>query len=184
MVLTFDEDGMLPVGDYPMTIEDLRDSLLVHGPGEDRCPRWDERWRRKLVDNLETVSKQLWAIGITNIYIDGSFVEDKDHPKDIDGYFECDVYRVRTGKLQEQLNAQAGFKVWTWDRTARRPHHESDKSELPMWHTYRVELYPHCINMWSGIRDEFGNNQEFPAAFRKSKRQHRPKGIIKLEAAS
>lgn len=184
MVLMFDEDGMLPVGDYPMTIEELRESLLVQGPGKKTCPRWDTNWRSTLVNNLEEVATHLWAVGITNIYIDGSFVEDKDHPKDIDGYFECDVYRVRTRKLQEQLNAVAGFDVWTWDNASRRPHHESDKRELPMWHRYRVELYPHCINMFSGIRDEFGNNQTFPAAFRKSRRKNRARGIIKLEAAT
>lgn len=180
MVLTFDDDGLLPVGDYPMTIAELRDSLLVVGPGEERCPRWDAKWRLKLVNNLEVVASQLWSVGITEIYIDGSFVEDKDHPKDIDGYFECDMYRVRTRKLEEQLNAAAGIRVWGWSNDLRSPHHESDKRELPIWHKYRVELYPHCIGQFSGIRDEHGNNLTFPAAFRKSRRKQRPRGIVKL----
>lgn len=184
MVLAFDKDGMLPTGDFPMTIAQLRDSLLVHGPGEDKCPRWDMKWRLKLVNNLEVVANQLWSVGITNIFIDGSFAEDKDHPKDIDGYFECDLYRVMTRKIQDDLNRVAGEKVWNWSPESRRPHHESDKRELPMWHKYRVELYPHCPGMFSGIQDEFGNNQTYPAAFRKSKRLHRAKGIIKLEAAT
>jgi hypothetical protein len=183
MVLAFDDHGVLPVGDHPMTIDQLRESLLVNGPGEERSPRWDKKWRLMLVNNLEIVAKQLWSVGITQIYIDGSFVEDKDHPNDIDGYFECDMYRVRTRKIEAQLNAAAGFRVWSWSNASRRPHSDSHKRELPIWHKYRVELYPHCIGMFSGILDEFGNSQTFPAAFRKSRREHRAKGIIKLEAA-
>jgi hypothetical protein len=32
----------------------------------------------------------------------------------------------------------------------------------------------------SGIRDPFGNELEFPAAFRLSRRAHRPKGIVQI----
>ena len=101
MVLAFDENGLLPVGDYPMTIADLRESLLVRGPGREACPRWDAKWRLRLVNNLEILVGQLWSVGIVNIFVDGSFVEDKDHPKDIDGYFETTTYRVATGQLEQ-----------------------------------------------------------------------------------
>lgn len=47
-----------------------------------------------------------------------------------------------------------------------------------MWHKYRIELYPH-FGQSSGILDEFGNELDFPAAFRKS-RANKQKGIIKL----
>ena len=47
---------------------------------------------------------QLRRIGIKEIFVDGSFVEDKDHPGDIDGYFECDVVEFATGNLQRELN--------------------------------------------------------------------------------
>src|SRR5687767_9569916 len=118
MVLTFDEDGLLPEGDYPMTIAELRDSLLVHGPGPKSCPQWDSKWRLRLVNNLEHLVQQLWATGITNVFIDGSFVEDKDHPKDIDGYFETTTYRVATEQLQRDLNAIE--PIWTWRNSDRR----------------------------------------------------------------
>jgi hypothetical protein len=180
MVLTFDDDGMLPEGDYPMTIQQLRESMLVLGPG-DRCPKWDSKWRLRLVNNLEIMVSHLWTFGIDRIFIDGSFVEDKDHPKDIDGYFETTLYDMRTRKLENGLNAIAGFPLWGWAGGLRRPHPDSTKRELPMWHRYRVELWPHYLNAFSGIPDEFGNDQLFPAAFRKSRRSHRPKGIIKLE---
>ena len=44
----------------------------------------------------------------------------------------------------------------------------SDQNDLPVWHAYRVELYPH-YNQISGIRDRYGNDLQFPAAFRKSR---------------
>ena len=48
-----------------------------------------------------------------------------------------------------------------------------------MWHIYRVELYPH-VGQLSGIRDKYGNELEFPSAFRLSRRDGRPRGIVKL----
>jgi hypothetical protein len=181
MVLTFDENGLLPVGDYPMTIADLRESLLVRGPGREACPHWDTKWRRRLVNNLERLVGQLWRVGITTIFVDGSFVEDKDHPKDIDGYFETTTYRFATGQLEQELNAIE--RIWTWKSTDRRPHPESEKAELPMWHKYRVDLWPQYVGSRSGFCDEFGNYLPIAAAFRKSRRNGKPRGLIKLEAS-
>jgi hypothetical protein len=48
-----------------------------------------------------------------------------------------------------------------------------------MWHRYRVELFPH-YGQSSGIRDENGNQLQFPAAFRKRRSTHEPKGIVKI----
>lgn len=42
------------------------------------------------------------------------------------------------------------------------------------------ELYPHFSGLGSGIRDKFGNELEFPAAFRQCRRDSQPKGIVKL----
>ena len=178
MFTSFSEHHVLPPGNYPMTVSQLRESLLVKGPRRN-SDQWDTSWRRTLVDNLEILARQLWHAEISNIFVDGSFVEDKDHPNDIDGYFECDLMEYATGELERKLNLLDPHKVWTWSRDSRRPHPESDKRQLPMWHIYRVELYPHC-SQTSGIKDEFGYEQMFPAAFRKSRREHREKGIIKL----
>ncbi len=51
-----------------------------------------------------------------------------------------------------------------------------------MWHRYRVELYPHVpgLGMISGIRDKWGHELEFPSAFRQSRRDGTPRGIIKI----
>jgi hypothetical protein len=179
----FNADGLLPPGDYEMTLEELRSSMLVEGPGEEEYPNWDSEWRLRLVDNLRIMVGQLWEVGIMEIFVDGSFVEDKDHPQDIDGYFECSSVDISTGQLQRKLNELDPYKVWTWDPDSRRPYRSQPKRQLPMWHRYRVELYPHYVDLElpSGIRDEFGNALSFPAAFRKSRREHKPKGIIKIE---
>jgi hypothetical protein len=177
----FNEDGLLPTGDHELTLEELQGSMLTEGPGEG-YPNWDREWRLKLVENLSIMVGQLWDVGITGIYVNGSFVEDKDRPNDIDGYFECSFVDVATGELQRKLNELDPYKVWTWDPSSRRPYRNQPKWQLPMWHRYRVELYPHYVDLSlpSGIRDEFGNDLPFPAAFRKSRREHKSKGIIRL----
>jgi hypothetical protein len=86
MIPNFDADGLLAPGDYEVSFEELRQSVLVAGdPG--RPENWDAPWRAELVANLEILTRQLWSVGIREIYADGSFAEDKDHPNDIDGYF-------------------------------------------------------------------------------------------------
>ncbi len=180
----FNVDGLLPPGDYEMTLEELQSSMLVEGPGEG-YPNWDSEWRMWLVENLRIMIGQLWEVGIEEIFVNGSFVEDKDHPHDIDGYFECALVDIATGRLQRELNELDPYKVWTWEPDSRRPYRSQPKLQLPMWHRYRVELYPHYVDLalellGTGIRDEFGNDLPFPAAFRKSRREHKPKGIVKI----
>jgi hypothetical protein len=175
--MQFNDDGLLPPDDYPMTLGDLRKSLLVVGP-HDETP-WDTQWRSHLVDQLEIMINQLWTVGITDIYVDGSFVENKAHPNDIDGYFICDMMRYVSGELERELNSIDPNKIWTWNNKSRRPYRNYTKWQLPMWHQYRVELYPE-FSQSSGILDEYGNPQKFPAAFRKTRDSFLPKGIVKI----
>lgn len=176
----FTEDGLLPPGDYVMTLAELAASLLVKGPdGRNQPKHWDANWRRQLAANLAIMVRQLWQVGVTEIFVDGSFAEDKDHPNDIDGYFECDLKRLASGELERELNLLDPHKIWTWDPDSRHPYRGYPKKQLPMWHAYRVELYPH-VGQLSGIRDRFGNELEFPSAFRLSRRNGEPRGIIKI----
>jgi hypothetical protein len=176
-MLAFDHRGLLPARDYPLTFRELRTSVLVVGPpgNED----WDCAWRATLVDNLEVLVKQLWTIGIADIYINGSFVEMKTHPNDIDGYFVTDLKRFATGDLERELNSLEPDKIWTWRPASRRPCIGFTKLQLPMWHKYRVELYPH-FNQSSGIVDKYGNEMQFPAAFRVERYTYEQKGIVKI----
>lgn len=175
----FTADGVLPVGDYVLTLGELRESPLVRGPaGRAKHPHWDANWRGQLVDKLTVLVKQLWQVGVTEIFLDGSFVEDKDHPNDIDGYFECDLQHLASGRLERELNLLDPHKVWTWEPKSRRVARGFGKRQLPMWHQYRVELFPH-VGQLTGIRDKHGNELDFPAAFRLT-RGGIPKGIIKI----
>jgi hypothetical protein len=180
----FQPDGLLPPGDYEVSFKELRRSSLIDGPpGDPDKGAWDSRWRGRLVDNLEVLTKQLWQIGIRDIYADGSFAEDKDHPNDIDGYFVCGLRELASGELTRQLNLLDPFKIWTWGPLSRKPYRGYPKKQLPMWHQYRVELYPHVpgLGLGSGILDKWGNELEFPSAFRQSRRDGTPRGIIKVK---
>ncbi|MFQ5515701.1 MAG: hypothetical protein ACE5FG_14910 [Myxococcota bacterium] len=146
-------------------------------------PNWYADWRARLVDNLAILVEELWQAGVTEIYIDGSFLEDKDHPNDIDGYFACNWNDFVSGDLQGRLNQLDPNRVWTWDPAERRSYRGYPKSQLPMWHQYRVELYPHLSGLIAG-RDPHGNPLEFPAFFRTSRwplpSGRTQKGIVKI----
>ena len=146
-------------------------------------PTWDAPWRAQLVDGLEIMARQLWTVGITEIFVDGSFVEQREHPGDIDGYFVTDVARMADRKREQELNAIDPHKIWTWSWNRRAVPPSGGKPQLPMWLQYRVELYPHFAGMYAGLTDEFGKQLTFPAAFRKS-RLYQPKGIVLLRNES
>lgn len=180
---SFTADGLLPAGDYELTLDELADSILVHGPASGTMyAHWDIPWRAKLVENLRALVHELWQVGIRDAFVNGSFVEDKDHPNDIDGYFACDLRHLVSGDLQRDLNVLDPHKIWTWDPASRRPYRGYAKLQLPMWHMYRVELYPH-FGQLCGIRDQYGHELEFPSAFRQSRRDGKPKGIVKIGGA-
>jgi hypothetical protein len=171
----FNQYGVLPPADYELTFSELKNSSLVNH----HTQSWDRVWRLHLIEQCEIMVKQLWAIGITEIYLDGSFVEEKAHPSDIDGYFVCDLKRLASGDLERELNALDLHKVWTWQPSSRRFDKNTGKKQLPMWHQYRTELYPH-FGQLSGIRDPHGFELTFPSAFRRQRNTDQQKGILKI----
>ena len=54
----FDDDGLLPAGDYELDFQGLRKSFLVTGAGG-KSPTWDAPWREFLVNNLQIMTEQL-----------------------------------------------------------------------------------------------------------------------------
>ena len=55
------------------------------------------------------------------------------------------------------------------------------KKQLPMWHVYRVELYPHYgSGPGTGIISPAGHERLFPAAFRHHRTTDEEKGIVKV----
>ncbi len=177
--IAFNKYGLLPKADYEYTFSELRATVFVKGSKKPSIPGWDKDWRAYLVNQAEILVNQLWDIGITEIWLDGSFAEAKPHPNDIDGYFECDLSEFASGYIERELNKRDPYKIWTWDSSSRRSYRGYVKKQLPMWHKYRVELYPH-YGQHSGIIDKHGNPEMFPAAFRRCRTSNREKGIIKI----
>ncbi len=97
----FDADGLLPPGDYEASFDELRSSILALGPATGERSTWDASWRLWLIDNLQILAQQLWQVGVRDIFADGSFAEEKDHPNDIDGYFVCSLDELKSGELRE-----------------------------------------------------------------------------------
>jgi hypothetical protein len=164
----FNDDGLLPTGTYPLTFSELKKSHLITGTSSQH-DKWDSLWRLKLIENAEILMAQLWEEEIEEIFLDGSFVEDKCHPNDIDGYYNCTVLKYI--QLRERHTI--------WDLNQRIPF--QGKSKPLMWSKYRVEFYPHYVDLAykTGIQDEFGNDLEFPSAFRRN-RENKQKGIIQV----
>ena len=176
--LKFTDNLVLPPGNYPMTIAQLRASILVTGKGI-KCPDWDRKERLRLVNNLDALATQLWDAGITTIFIDGSFVECNDTPGDIDGYFEVPE-REFVG-LAARLNRLGPFRRWTWSPTDKTTGPGTNDPKFPMWHQCQVELFPHWPGQGPcGIPDASGNPLEFPAAFRQQRGTFVAKGIVLL----
>ena len=67
----FTNDGLLPPGDYEFSFDGLRESILVVGP-QSRSPDWDADWRLHLVNNLEILVRQLWQVGVSEVFADGA----------------------------------------------------------------------------------------------------------------
>lgn len=173
----FNEFGFLDPGIYPITFSELYQSILVRGEPYSLLP-WDEHWRRQLVGHLEILANQLWTVGCTEIFIDGSFCSDKYHPNDIDGYFIADEKEFFNGNLVKKLNELDPYRCWGWNRQRID---EWGNYELEMWHRYRVELYPHCRGTYSGICNHQGQNMKFDEFFRYDRETQMQKGIIQLK---
>lgn len=59
----FTDTGVLPAGDYALTLRELAASLLVNGPRDDS--EWDAHWRSMLVRNLSLMVGHLHQVGIS-----------------------------------------------------------------------------------------------------------------------
>jgi hypothetical protein len=179
----FNEKGVLEPGTHRSSFPELKTSILVEGDGS--SDNWNKEWRLFLVNQAEILVRQLWQVGVNDIFLDGSFVENKDHPNDIDGYFDPHLSMLKKEdmehfqKIISELNSIDPHKIWTWDPQARKKCDGFAKAQLPMWLFYRVELYPH-LNQGTGIADKFGYDLKFPSAFRQSRSNFEPKGIVQI----
>jgi hypothetical protein len=171
----FTEDGVLPPGDYSLTLEGLRQSSLVQGPFSSA----HQKRRNELTLGLEPIVRQLWQSGVSEIYVNGSFATNKLEPADIDVYFECPAQRIASGELLEALNAIDPHRCWTWHDADSPPEPVSGKRQLPMWWQYRVEAWPEYGQLSGQIHPVTGAPLTHAELFRITK-LGQPKGIIKL----
>jgi len=138
------------------SFEELRQSILVLGPDDSaHYPNGNHAWRSHLVDNLEILTRQLWPGWHPGDLRRRIIAEDKDHPNDIDGYLVCDLLQLSSGELTRQLidRPVQGVDLGTSIEEALSSY---PKKQLPMWHRYRIELYPHIPGMESVAESSTG----------------------------
>jgi hypothetical protein len=120
-------------------------------------------------------------VDIAHIYLNGSFVEDKDHPNDIDIYFDCDRKYFVTGDLETRLNRLDPHKCWTWSDDRRKSYDATGKKHLPIWWQYSIDPWPN-FGQGAGILNRKTNREmAFPELFRASRFTLRQKGIVKIQ---
>jgi len=183
--LEFNSNGLLPAGDYPMTLAQLADSILVDKPFYGRSDGWEGKHRKELVSNLSVIVKQLWNEGFYELFIDGSFATDKLKPGDIDGYFVTEkpadmLDSDFNESLCERLNKHDPKKVWTWKDSARKKPADAEKGQLPMWWEYKVEFWPHYGQSSGIFNPNTGKFLDHAELFRIVKGTWQEKGIIKI----
>jgi hypothetical protein len=90
---TFTRDGLLPAGTYPCTIPELEDSLGFSDS------------RKAILDGLKRLLAELPEPGtVLYVLVDGSFVESKTDPSDVD-------IVVAVENLRDN---QPGYRVLQW----------------------------------------------------------------------
>jgi len=164
-------NAVLPPGDYTLTLAELRQSMLVVGP-RPLVPGWDASWRRDLIDRLAVRVANLKLIGITELFLAGSFVQNNPVPGDIDGYYMVDpamwlrVQRPRLMTVDPLLATMFDKNTWVYSPEKGEPRPQ-------LWHVARLELF-YVLNTPAN---------KFPGAipqyFRRS-RQDKPKGLIRI----
>lgn len=87
MIPDLNEDGLLPPGVHPASLEEIRQ----------RFGRKNAQ-RSRLFEGLARALQNLREASVKRVYVDGSFVTDKPFPKDVDGCWEADS-SIDLGKL-------------------------------------------------------------------------------------
>ncbi len=144
MIPAFTDECLLPPGIYETALEELHEKM-----------GWSRR-RLVLLEGLERALELMAASGVRRVYLDGSFVTDKDRPNDIDG-----CYDLKEGATAEELKAMAPIFPPSPDNRAKA-------KEL-----YGVDFFPAAAT-------ELGSGQPFLQFFQKD-REGRERGVLMLE---
>lgn len=105
----FTEYGLLPVGEYPATRNEIADRYLQN-------PNRAEIWFL-FEDFLTELQEQSWCQNISTLWLDGGFTSDKPNTKDIDVIIDvsslddASVFAAIIWLDAEQKRLQMDFKV-------------------------------------------------------------------------
>jgi hypothetical protein len=89
MIPQFTDEGLLPPGVHETNLEELKEKM-----------GWSRK-RRELLEGLEEALELMASCGVVRVYLDGSFVTDKDRPNDVEGCYDLaeDVGAEDLGRL-------------------------------------------------------------------------------------
>ena len=144
MIPQFTEDGLLPLGVHETDLEELREKM-----------GWSRK-RQGLLEGLEEVVELMASCGVARVYLDGSFVTDKDRPNDIDGCYDLaeDVTVEDLGRLAPIF-----------------PPNPPNRAEAKR--RFGVDLFPAAAT-------ELGSGQPFLRFFQ-TDREGRERGVLSVE---
>lgn len=122
---------------------------------------WSRR-RLALLEGLSSALELMADSGVRRVYVDGSFVTDKDRPNDIDGCYDLQERKEgQEGANDEELEAMAPIFP------------PSPANRVKAKETYGVDFFPAAAT-------ELGSGQPFLRFFQKD-RQGRERGVLVLE---
>jgi hypothetical protein len=144
MIPQFSEDGLLPPGVHETDLEELREKM-----------GWSRK-RQELLEGLEEALELMASCRVERVYLDGSFVTDKDRPNDIDGCYD----------LAEDVTAEDLKRL-----APIFPPNPSNRAEAKR--RFGVDLFPAAAT-------ELGSGQPFLRFFQ-TDREGRERGVLSVE---
>jgi hypothetical protein len=140
----FTEVGLLPPGVHEADLEELREKM-----------GWSRK-RQGLLEGLEEALELMVSCGVVRVYLDGSFVTDKDRPNDIDGCYD----------LAEDVTAEALGRL-----APIFPPNPSNRAEAKR--RFGVDFFPAAAT-------ELGSGQPFLRFFQ-TDHEGRERGVLSVE---
>jgi hypothetical protein len=144
MVPQFTDEGLLLPGIHETDLEELGEKM-----------GWSRK-RSELLEGLEKALELMASCGVERVYLDGSFVTDKDRPNDIDG-----CYDLAGDVTAEDVRRLAPIF----------PPNPSNRAEAKR--RFGVDLFPAAAT-------ELGSGQPFLRFFQ-TDREGRERGVLSVE---
>jgi hypothetical protein len=144
MIPQFTDEGLLSPGVYETDLEELKEKM-----------GWSRK-RRELLEGLEEALELMASCGVVRVYLDGSFVTEKDLPNDVDG-----SYDLAEGVSAEDLGRLAPIF----------PPNPSNRTEAKR--RFGVDFFPTAAT-------ELGSGQPFLRFFQTDREGHK-RGVLSVE---